>query len=57
MLRELSLALAATNVWTTEDAVIGLETARLEAPLVDPMRVTVLLAPETLPAASLARTT
>lgn len=57
MVRELSLALAATNVWTTDEAVIGLETARLEAAAVDPLRVTVLLGPDMLPAASLARTT
>ncbi|CAO0827397.1 hypothetical protein SMICM17S_05593 [Streptomyces microflavus] len=52
----LSLALAATKVCTTEEAVIGLLTARLEAVPVEPLRVTVLLLPEALPAASLART-
>ena len=51
------MALAATKVWTTDEALIGLETARLEAVAVEPLRVTVLLGADMLPAASLARTT
>lgn len=53
----MSLAFSATNVWTTDEAVIGLPTARFEADPLLPLRVTVLLSPDVLPAASLARTT
>nr|BFE69153.1 hypothetical protein GCM10020092_024540 [Actinoplanes digitatis] len=52
----LSLALAATKVKTVEEAVIGLPTARLVPSVTVPVRVTVLLAADRLPAASLALT-
>ncbi len=49
-----SLAFTASKMYTKDDAVIGLPTARFEAPL--PGRVTMLLSSDWLPAASLART-
>ena len=52
----LSTAFSATKVKTEEDAATGLPTARLEAAPVLPFLVTVLLLPDVLPAASLART-
>ena len=51
-----SFALAATNVYTVEDASIGLPRARLVPVVTVPGRVTVLLAAEALPAASCALT-
>ena len=51
-----SLAFVATNVCTTDDPTIGLPTARFDPGPVVPVRVTELLLPDALPAASRART-
>jgi hypothetical protein len=55
VLVELSFALPATNVNSVDDAVIGLPRARF-VPAWVPLRVTVVLFADWLPAASLART-
>ena len=52
----LSLALAATKVKMLDEASIGLPTARLVPSVTVPVRVTVLLAADSLPAASRALT-
>ncbi len=56
MVASLSVAFAATKVKTLELAVTGLPPARLVPPVLVPVRITVLLAADWLPAASFAFT-